>query len=253
MNGLSKSIEHQLEHRTVREFTDQPIADDVVRSLMEVANRTATSNGMQSYSIIRITDAEKRAKIASICNQEYVKRVPELWIYVVDCFRNARIAEEMGVKKESSADMDRFFQGFTDACLAAQNVTNAVESMGYGAVYFGSILNDPEGMIEILELPKLTFPALGMGFGVPAEVPWQKPRMDLSLKVFENGYEVMPSYLDAIQEYDEVMSNYYDLREKGKRSDRFSTQVVKKLENSIEKRRKRLNAIRAQGFHLRVE
>jgi hypothetical protein len=40
--------------------------------------------------------------------------------------------------------MDRFFQGFTDACITAQNIVNAAETMDLGTVYLGSILNDSE-------------------------------------------------------------------------------------------------------------
>lgn len=43
--------------------------------------------------------------------------------------------------------MERFFQGFTDASLAAQNLTNAVEAKGMGAVFLGSVLNDVPKLI----------------------------------------------------------------------------------------------------------
>ena len=37
-------------------------------------------------------------------------------------------------------DADRFFQGWTDACLAAQNMVTAAELAGYGTVYLGKYL-----------------------------------------------------------------------------------------------------------------
>ncbi|WP_242961510.1 NADPH-dependent oxidoreductase [Peptostreptococcus faecalis] len=249
----SETIKKQLEHRTIREFKDTPIDKDIVRQLLEVANRTSTSVGMQSYSIIRITDPQKKGKIAEICGQKYVNRLPEFWIFVVDAFRNAKIAAEQNFYPESRNDMDRFFQGFTDASLAAQNVMVAVESLDMGGCFFGSILNDSQQIIEILNLPEYTFPVLGIGFGYPNQNPQLKPRMGLDLKVFENEYKVEDSYLESIKDYDLEMQEYYDLRDSNRRVDSFSKQVISRLTNTIENRLKIINTIRRQGFDLQME
>lgn len=250
---MNPTIDLQLNHRTIREFTEEPVTEEQLKTLLSVANQTATSNGMQQFSILRITDPALREEMAEVCKQEYITRCPELFVFLVDVYRNARIAEELGHTPESRADMDRFFQGFTDACLAAQNVTVAIESLGMGAVYFGSILNDPKRMVEILGLPQLTFPVVGLGFGHPNQKPQQKPRMPLSLKVFENGYPIAESYLESIKDYDEEMQTYYDLRDANRRVDSFSNQVVTKLTNVIEARTKILQVVREQGFNLRTE
>lgn len=246
-------IATQLAHRTIREFTDAPVTSEQLAAIFDVANRTATSNGMQQYSILRITDPELRRQMADVCRQEYITRCPELLVMIVDVYRNARIVEEKGHTPESRADMDRFFQGFTDACLAAQNMTNAIESMGMGAVYFGSILNDPRRMIEILGLPQLTFPVVGLGFGHPNQKPQLKPRMPIPLKVFENGYTVFENYLDEIRTYDEEMQTYYDLRDANRRVDSFSDQAVSKLLDFIDTRATLLQVVKEQGFALRLE
>src|SRR5699024_2981223 len=116
--------------------------EDVYKTLIDVAQRTPTSNGMQQASIIRVTDPQLRKDIAEVCKQEYVARVPILLIFLVDNYRNHQIALEQGLDSENSGDMDRFFQGFTDGVLMAQNIVNAAESMDLGSVYFGSILNN---------------------------------------------------------------------------------------------------------------
>lgn len=244
---------HHLNHRTIREFKEGPLDPDLVEVLLDVANQTATSTGMQNYSIIRVRDREKGKKIAQVCNQEYAARVPELWIFIVDAYRNSQIAREQGFELEAEGDMDRFFQGFTDSALAAQNVTNALESIGMGAVYFGSILNDSQAIIDILGLPKLTFPVLGIGFGEPNQAPQLKPRMPKELKFFEDSYQVFDSYLDKIEEYDQVMRTYYDLRDANKRVDSFSAQVVKRLKGASPLRQELVNVIVNQGFDLKLK
>jgi nitroreductase len=253
MGKINETLARQLAHRSIREFTDRPVPDEWLGTFSRVINRTATSSGMQSFSVIRVTDAGLRGRIAEVCEQEYAARATELFIFVVDVHRNARIAKAHGYEGDAACDMDRFFQGFTDAALAAQNLTNAVESWGLGAVYFGSILNDPQSIIDILELPEYTFPVVGVGFGYPNQSPQSKPRLPVAVKFFENKYGLPDNFDEVVAEYDESMREYYDTREGGRRSDSFSELVVKRLENTPEKRAKLLNVVVSQGFDLGVE
>lgn len=248
MSEINDMVKRQLEHRTVREFKDISIPTEILNELLEVARRTATSNGMQQFSIIRVTDALIKKQIAEVCKQEYVARTPELMIFVADQYRNSKIAEEKGNFANLAGDMDRFFQAFTDACLAAQNVVNAAESMGLGTMYLGSILNDSGEICRILNLPKLTFPVFGLGIGYPNQSPQLKPRLDNKLRVFENSYTCFENYLDEIKDYDEEMQTYYDLRNANRRVDSFSDQVASKYMSTLAKRQEILNIIREQGF-----
>jgi nitroreductase len=250
---MNQTIERQLAHRSVREFTGRPVPGDVLAALAEVIGRTATSTGMQSFSVIRVTDPGVRARIAEVCAQEYAARATELFIFVADAYRNARIARARGYGGGEVRDMDRFFQGFTDAALAAQNLTIAVESLGMGAVYFGSILNDSRAVIDILGLPEYTFPVVGVGFGYPNQSPQLKPRMPMRLKLFENRYGLPDDFDEAIADYDGIMEGYYDTRAGGRRSDTFSGQVVSRLEGTPCNRAKMLNVVRSQGFDLGLE
>ena len=246
-------IQRQLAHRTIREFKNEAIPKDLFDKLIEVARRTPTSNGMQASSIIRVTDPEKKKEIAAVCKQEYAARAPELLIFVADQYRNYRIADDKGGYEPSARDMDRFFQGFTDACLTAQNVVNAAEASDLGVVFFGSILNDAEKIIEILDLPELTMPVVGLGIGYPNQEPQLKPRMDMTLRLFENTYVKFDNYMDEIKEYDIELQTYYDLREANKRVDSFSNQVVTRLKNLIPKRSDMLKIMKKQGFDLNID
>lgn len=253
INCINETVRTQLEHRTIREFKEDVIPAVILDQLLEVARRTATSTGIQACSIIRITDQTLRKEIAEVCKQEYVARAPELLIFIADQFRNDRIAKEKNADETYAGDIDRFSSAFTDACLMAQNVVNAAESMGLGTVYLGSILNDSEKICEMLKLPELTFPVLGLGIGYPNQEPQLKPRMDMKLRVFDNEYIRFDHYLDKIKDYDAEMTNYYDLRDSDHRIDSFSDQVVARLSSVAPKRREMLNAIRKQGFQLNLK
>ena len=252
MNKDNIMIQRQQAHRTIREFKNEEIPEEVFAQLIEVARRTPTSNGMQASSIIRVTDPKKKKEIAAVCKQEYVARAPELLIFIADQYRNYRIAEDKDGYEPSARDMDRFFQGFTDACLTVQNVVNAAEASDLGVVFFGSILNDAERIIEILELPELTMPVVGLGIGYPNQAPQLKPRMSMELRLFENAYKKFNNYVEEIKDYDEEMQTYYDLRDANKRVDSFSNQVVTRLKNLIPKRSDMLKIMKKQGFNLNI-
>ncbi|RVU55558.1 NADPH-dependent oxidoreductase [Anaerosphaera multitolerans] len=247
---MNETIKTQLNHRTVRKFKNEGVDEKTLKTLFDVFNQSASSTGMQQSSIIRVTDKDLRHEIMKVSTQTYLEECPEFFVFIVDVYRNYKIALEKGFKEDSYRDMDRFFQGFTDGVIGAQNMMVALESLGLGGVYFGSILNDYDRICELLKLPELTFPIVGVGFGYPAQEPQLKPKMSMDLKLFENEYKIFDSYLEVIKEYDDEMINYYDTRDEGRRSDCFSDQVVKRFEQVVEKRRDVVNSIRKQGFNI---
>lgn len=244
---MNSTIEKQLSHRTIRAFKDQALPQEWVDTLIHVAQRTATSTGLQASSIIRLTDPKQKQELAQICGQSYVAQASELWVFLVDHARNDSVAKLKGLEKTNAGDFARFIQGFTDASLMAQNVVNAAESLDLGTVYLGSIHNDIPKLIELLKLPRYTFPVLGLGMGFPNQSPELKPRMDMNFRIFENHYpNVFPS-LDAWKDYDAAMNTYYDLRNANQRLDTFTDQVKKRYSAPTE-RDHWIELIENQGF-----
>lgn len=250
---MNETIKNQLNHKTIREFKDEKLDDGVIESLLEVANMAPTSNGMQFFSIVRITDPELKEKFALNGQQDYMARAPHLWIFVVDLFRNYTIAKENGEENDEMIGFDKFIQGFTDAIIAAQNVAVACESLGLGVNYFGNIHNDTKDIIKLLDLPELTYPAVGLGFGIPNQEPQLKPRMDINLKTFENKYQVFDNYNEKISDYDKEMTTYYDLRNANRRVDSFSNQIPKKQGTVIANRGKMFKTLLEQGFDIKKD
>lgn len=193
---------------------------------MEVARHTATASYLQGYTVLHITDPQVREKIYAASGQPYVGGTKgDMFIFVVDLYRNSRIRAEQGVSSEALSSMNLFLTGAEDALLAAQNVVVAAESMGLGTVYLGSILADPRLVVDALELPELTFPILGLLVGHSDQEPSQKPRLPLSILTAENTYPRVESYTEALADYDREVTEYYDLRS-GSRLESFTHLVA---------------------------
>ncbi|HZK32618.1 MAG TPA: NADPH-dependent oxidoreductase [Corynebacterium sp.] len=242
------TIRTQLDHRTIREFTDQPVDKQTLATLFEVAMRTSTSRGLQNASIIHVTDQELKNRLAEIGNQEYVRRAPVYLLFIVDGRRAAGVLAEAGRPVEPAGSTKVFVEGFTDACLMAQNVTVAAQALGLGTNHLGNIHNDDAAVIDLLGLPKYTFPVLGMTLGHPNQEPQLKPRMSASLRIFENTYREPESWTEALRDYDAEMTTYYDLRKENQREDSFTNQIFTKLAPGGPNDSATPDIARAQGF-----
>lgn len=244
----NQTIETMLNHRSIRKWQDKEIPDEIIETLSEVAMRTSTSEGMQLASIIRIKDKEKREQLREVSTQKYIVDAPELWIFVADGYRNHRIFSEQSHDRNYTNDADKFFQSVSDAALMAQNVATAAESLGLGLVFFGSILNDLEKTIKILELPERTMPVVGLGIGYPDQQPQLKPRMNKSFRIFVDKYQKFDNYKEQFKDYDQEMVKYYDLRNDNKPLDKFTEQVYDKYKNQRVKRSKIIRVAEKQGY-----
>ena len=245
---MNKTIETMLNHRSIRKFKNKKIDNETIELLVDVARHTSSSNFEQSYSIISVMDQDKKQAIADISNQQYIADSGHLFIMLVDQNRNMQIAKANNQDTDILASFDRFQIGASDALLASQNILTATESMGLGGVVLGSILNNVEKLIEVLELPEYVFPILGIAIGYPDQEPQLKPRLPQSVMHFTDTYKPQENILENLELYDNVVHQYYDLRDENKRVDKFTHQITKGMNREIPGRLKLLDLLQKQGF-----
>lgn len=246
----NSTIDTQLNHRSIRAFKDQPLTDEQLTTLYKVASQTSSSRFLQQFSILHLTDEKKRAAVREISDQPYVGANGDLFIFIADLYRNQQLRHDLGQDDGTLHTFDEYAQAVEDTVLAVQNMVIGAESMGLGAVILGSIKNDPAKLIQVLNLPKMTFPILGVQVGVPDQKPQLKPRLPLDKLVFENDY---PRDIKAadLKDYDDVVSTYYDLRDANRRIDSFTKQVAgAKLSATDHHRDQIFQAIHDQGLAL---
>lgn len=244
---MNEVIRTQLNHRTIRKFKTTPVGPELLELILDVANKTASAMCLQHFSILRITDPGLKSKIADISGQAYIADMPELFVFLVDLYRNSLIAKEAGLDTYLNS-MHSFLSASSDALLAAQNVNLAAESLGMGGVFLGSPLWKIEEFIEVLDLPMYTFPILAYGFGYPDEEPRMKPRMAGEFKFFENKYPALNGIKDNLKDYDREMGTYVDLRNPGKPLRPFTEQVAQLSTLLNSKQPRMMEALKKQGF-----
>ncbi len=227
---LNDTIRAQLAHRTIRAYTDAPVGEDTVQTLLTVARHGATSSFQQQTTIIRVLDAAVREQIHQASGQPYVGgERGELFVLVVDLHRNAVLRERAGASLEPLERTSLFLQGVEDTLIAAQSMVTAAESLGLGTTYLGSILADAPRVIDALHLPERTFPLVGLLVGHPAQEPQYKPRLPRELTTAVDRYPEPAEHEAALAAYDETVRQYYDLRDTSRRVDSFSEQMARAL------------------------
>ncbi|WP_225049249.1 nitroreductase family protein [Lacticaseibacillus kribbianus] len=234
-----------LNHRSIRRFKAASVD---YQALEDVARATASSEFLQSFTLIRVTDKALREQIAAISGSAVLQGDNgELFVFVVDCARDIALAPT-GSDVHNFTNWNAFLAGCFDATLAAQNVLACAERSGLGGVFLGSILNDPQRMIDLLHLPRHTFPLLGLMVGVPDEAPQPKPRLPRALTVGENGYP--QGDVAQVRAYDTAVAHYYANRGADARDESFTSLVQRHLTAAVH-HRDEIGAILArQGFVL---
>lgn len=226
-----------------------------IRATLEtVAQHAASSQFLNDWSAIRITDPATKAKLAEFGHQPHIATAPLLYVFVIDEHRNARIAERKGIDPASDEFhlkySYRFTQAQNDAVLALHAMETAAYSLGLGCVILGSLLNNIPGLIDVLNLPEYTYPVLGLAIGKPDQNPTVKPRMPRTMQFFENTYPAdADGVLDQLPAFDEEVHRYYDLRQADRPVDAFSDQVATISRQDVS-HQTLLDKAAAQGFRL---
>lgn len=58
---MNETIKTMVNHRTIRKFTDQKLTDDQIQQIIQAASFGSTSSYLMAYSIIGVTDPEKKS------------------------------------------------------------------------------------------------------------------------------------------------------------------------------------------------
>jgi len=220
---MNNTIETMLNHRSIRQYTDQPIEKEQLDTIIQAGLAASSSSMLQVVSIIRVTDKNKRKLLAEYAgNQVYVEKATEFLVFCIDYQRHAAINPEV-----QAGFTELTLIGAVDSGIMAQNCLLAAESMGLGGVYIGGLRNKIEQVDELLELPQNTSVLFGMCLGYPAQDPEVKPRLPAHVIMHENQYQ--PLNLDDIKDYDQVVHDYYASRSSNQKQSNWSEQVTGQL------------------------
>ena len=206
---MNETLSLLYSHRSDRSFSDEPVSDEALCSILEAARRAPTSANAQHISMVVVRDPERRARIAELAGgQKWIAKAPVFITVVVDFHKTEIGVAAAGGKQTVQETMEGLLAGVIDAGIALGTMMAAARSLGLGIVPIGGIRRNPQGMIDLLELPPLSFPAVGLSIGHIAKPAQQKPR--LSMESFRHDERYHREGLEeAIAAYDAVLLDYW--------------------------------------------
>lgn len=199
-----------LAHRSVRGYRPEPLPEGALETMIAAAQSAATSSNLQLWSVVAISDPEKKKVLAGIAgNQKHIEQCPLFLAWVADMSRNERLGEAEQVSLDTLPWTETFMVACIDAALAAQNAVTAAESIGLRTVYIGAMRNDPVQVAELLDLPPRAFVVFGLcvGFAEEKAQGEVKPRLPQSTVLHRERYDDAPEKSDR-PTYDAEMTRF---------------------------------------------
>jgi FMN reductase (NADPH) len=198
------TIELIHQHGSVRQYKTDPLPREMIETIVTAGQRSATSSNLQMYSVVALTDKGKRAQMQTFCGgQKHISQAPVFLTWVADLSRLKRICDARGYVQEAGM-VENFLLAAVDAAIAAQNAGLAAESLGLGFCYIGAIRNNPREVIQLLNLPRLTFPLVGMTLGWPIKAPMIRPRLPMDAILHWESYNTT-NEAEHLKRYDQAM------------------------------------------------
>lgn len=242
-----------LSHRSVRGFRTDALPSGTLETLVAAAQSASTSSNLQTWSVVAVTDPDKKAALAKIAsNQKHIEQCPLFLVWLADVSRNERLGAEEGVTLETIPHFETYLVAAIDAALAAQNATVAAESLGLSMVYIGALRNNPIEVGKLLGLPPGAMGVFGMcvGYPLPTVTNEVKPRLPQSAILFHNTYDATGERAKRA-EYDARIAAFSQRHEMTQ--DTWTKRVMGRMGkiSAMSGRDKLVSILHAMGFPLR--
>ena len=207
----NQTFEALLSHRSIRAFDPRAVPEHTVEMMVAAAQSASTSSNFQTWSVVSVTDPERKARLNAVSGQQkQIDTCPLFLVWIADLARLRSLGEQRQVPHGSLDYLEAFLVANIDATLAAQNAAVAAEAAGLGVVYIGGIRNSADVVAKELGLPSSSFAAFGMCVGYPdAQKPASiKPRLPMSAVLHKEQYN--PEAFDqATRDYNVIMNRFY--------------------------------------------
>lgn len=151
-----------LTRRSIRQYEDKEVSDEVIKELLKGAMASPSANNKQPWEFLVLRDKEKMNKIIDINPEATPLKTAQVAIVVCG---------NLDVYKGYKKNIDFWTQ---DCAAATQNILLMAHSEGLGAVWIGIYPATPrtEDVSSILNLPKNIIPLSIISIGYPLkEVP----------------------------------------------------------------------------------
>ncbi|MDT8900435.1 nitroreductase family protein [Anaeroselena agilis] len=158
-------MESLLKRKSIRKYTSQPVADEIVRDLLHAAMSAPSAANQQPWHFVVVRDRNILASIAEV--HPYAFMLNQAPLAIVVC-----ATEELG-------DFKHYW--VQDCAAATENILTAAVANGLGGVWLGvHPRQNVQEIKQLLKLPAAITPFSVVSIGYPDEFPEAGNRYDRS-------------------------------------------------------------------------
>lgn len=198
-------------HRSDRDFTDEGISDEVLDNIIRAAQQSPTHRHGQQITLVVVRDQATRQKLFEITAgpQPQIAKAPVFILVTVDFHKTAVAVRNGGTEQRVHESLEGWTVGAVDAGITLATLSTAARSYGLGAVAIGAIRHEPQPVIDLLGLPPMTFPIVGICIGHIARDSAIKPRLPLSTYRHDERYNPQALTQEILDEFDATMLKHW--------------------------------------------
>lgn len=187
------------DRRTCRKFTERPVEETLLESLMEQASHAPTTGNMQLYSVVVTRDPEARKALASLhFNQPAATGAPLLLTFCADLKRFSEWCR-ISAAEPCYDNLQGLTTAFLDAVIFAQQFNTVAEMEGLGCCYLGTTTYNSEKISELLALPDLVVPVTTLAVGYPEQLSEDCGRLPVKAIVHHEKYHhITPEWIEEV-------------------------------------------------------
>lgn len=168
-----ETIEAIKTRRSVREFTNENISDEIIGDILEAGRWAPSGLNNQAWRFIVVQKRDTKEAISNLTHYGSI-------------VRNAQVLIVVFLDSDQMYDYTKDVQSI-GACI--QNMLLAIHSMGLGAVWLGEILKNKEKVNKVLEAPDSYELMAVVALGHPVEKARSSDRKELSGLVFREMFQ----------------------------------------------------------------
>lgn len=201
--------------RTIRDYKPAPLASGDLERIVDAGRRAPTGGSGQIFSVIRVTDADLRDRLATLAgSQQHIREAAEFFVFCADVRRPRQLLEHRGGAYGVEPRVAVHY-GTMEALLLAANMATAAEALGYGTCFIGAILNHLDAVARELRLPEGVLPLVGLTIGVidVDRATTRSQRIPRDMVFHENAY-ADPGSDDLDAAYEAMGDGWYPVLER---------------------------------------
>lgn len=151
------------QRRSVRSYKADPVPEDKLNKVLEVARLAPTAKNAQDFKLIVVKDAETRKKLTELSGRDFIGEAP---IIIVAVSLDSVSVMNSGVPRYA-----------VDLGIVIDHMTLMAADLGLGTCWIGGF--SPEGMKELLNIPEQCKIVALLPLGYPNDVPKEKTRKEI--------------------------------------------------------------------------